>query len=231
MAGAIPAAVLASRETAGFIRSIAEAMNKPLYSDLDVTTTTRVNKKGVVVSHTKTKGYTISHGMVYMAIGGVVVWEVGQSFAKALGGKFGVVVKDSAEFLASPVLFAFTVEGTMVAAGINQLAADGTGVVQTFWNWLDGSGTRSSSPPPSTSKVIAMPPTGMAALDSIFQNGLGAIATPMATAIPNLLNKLAGLDLGSAFQGLTGQATGSAQGTNPQTKAGPAVPPGQPGKG
>ena len=90
MAAAAPAALAAAKigaqETAGVIRSLLNALEKPLYSDAKTTTTTSVKKNGDVVVRTHTKGFTVSTGLFLGGLGLVALWEIAMGWLGNGGG-------------------------------------------------------------------------------------------------------------------------------------------------
>ena len=88
-AATLPSALIAAKsagaETAGAIRSIIAALDKPIYSDLKTTTVTHTTRSGDVVVRTSSKGWTIPLGLPVLVVGAVGAWEVGLALAKAFG--------------------------------------------------------------------------------------------------------------------------------------------------
>lgn len=188
-AAALPA-LAAGKDMSGVIRSVVTAMEKPIYSNLETTTVTHVAQNGDVIVRTRTKGWTVPLGLPVLAVGAAAFWEIGLAFSKAFGIGKGGPAADFATadlLMVSPVLWAFDEAGNAVG---NYVGTTITGEVNKFWDWLDGSGRTHSDPPPAAVKTVAMPPTGMAAINQFLQHGVGALSAPMAQVVPKILNTM-----------------------------------------
>ncbi len=84
---ALDAASAAANASAGLIRSIVAALERPIYSDASTIVRTWVemdrNGKAHTLTETRTKGWTVPLGLPVLALGVAAAWEVGCTFAAA----------------------------------------------------------------------------------------------------------------------------------------------------
>jgi len=182
-AAAITAAKSIGGETGGIIRTVLNAMEKPIYSNVSTETVTHVADNGDVVVRTRVKGWTIPLGLPVLVIGSVAAWEVGNFIAQGLSGKAGGTVQLVTDIL---VPGAWIVSA---ATAIPGLVASGQADVQAIASWLAGAKGKTvaeAGAPPPGANVYVKPPTAMASMSNLVQS----IVDPIAATGNTLAGKL-----------------------------------------
>lgn len=163
--------------------------SKPFYQNTRTTTRTWTerdkNGKDHYLSETKTRGFSISNGMVFGVLVVFVAWEVGLAFAKAWGSLTGAVINGAEDLMNLPQTIALDAQNAVVGF-VSAVANAENSAAQTVWDWLDGSGGSHSSPPPTAVKTATMPPTAMTALSQLF---IGA-SSPLVAGAQNIGTKI-----------------------------------------
>lgn len=185
-------------EAAGIVRSVVNALEKPIYSNLETTTVTHLAENGDVTVRTKTKGWTIPLGIPVLIVGSVAVWEAANFVAQGLSKAAGVVtdVSQGAMNLATwPLVVVNLAQGAPVWAW-NE--------AQGAWNAAEGFVAKAgqifgvfpaSSPAvqslPKGVAVYARPPTAMASVSNLIQNLLDPIAATAGAYGPKVVSLIA----------------------------------------
>jgi len=175
-AAAVAATKSVGAEAAGVIRSVLNALDKPIWTNVRTETVTHVAENGDVIVRTRTHGWTVPLGLVVAGIAAALLWEVGQMFATAVN-KSGAAIPN---FLTGATL-AFGELGNTIGL------SSGPGLA---WDYLDGRGAVNQGPPSGTVKTVTMPGSAMAAWNQLLANAIGTISVPVSTAAPTLLSKL-----------------------------------------
>ncbi len=175
---AIDAVQGASAQTGGAIAYLMKALNHPVYEDTRtvVRTWTEVDKKGKVhtLTETKTKGWTVSVGLLFGGGLLLMLWEVGLSVSKAvnslLPGGSTNTGQDALDILFAPEVIAYDAASNVagwIQSGTNKL-----------WSWVnDGGAPTHSGPPPNTARTATVPATAMAAINETVRQLFGPVAT------------------------------------------------------
>lgn len=159
---------LLAGESAGVIRSIITALEKPIWSNVETIVVTHVAENGDIITRTRTKGLTIPLGVPVLIVGSVVLWEVGKDIAAGLSSIPGAVA--TAASLLNPTTWA-------IAPLLNQ---------QTDVRLIDFfSGGKFSqalagqalSKDGAATLTYTRSPTAMASISNLVQNMIDPVAT------------------------------------------------------
>jgi len=182
-AAAAPAALAASSAMTEAMKAgdhlVAQILawaNKPFFTDSKTVTRSwvEIDKHGRAqhLTETKTKGFSVSNGLVFGAFLLVCLWEIGLALAKGLDSG----IKDAAEVLAAPVIIAMDVTEQVVGVGV-AIFNDAQQAWSYIWDHHDGSGPAHPAPPPTAVKTVSVPATGMAGMSQSLANGLMPFVT------------------------------------------------------
>lgn len=181
----------AGAEAAGILKSVINALEKPIYSNLKVDTATwqSNDKTGTVHTTVHTHGWTIPLGVPVLVVGSIALWEVGNFIAQGLA-KVAGVVPDIALAM-SPA--SWVIEGANIVATDISAATNPT-LLTNLANYLlnnKGKTTAAADPPPAGVAVYTRPPTAMASLSNLVQNFVDPIAATAGSYGPKLVGALA----------------------------------------
>jgi hypothetical protein len=194
IAGAAAGKAVAS-EAAGVIKGVINALEKPIWSNVETTTVTHVAQNGDVITRTRTKGFTIPLGVPVLVVGSIMAWEVGNFIGQGLAKVAGVV--PNINDLMNPSNWG----GTIVSSAQGQLnnianAAGSTGLGPLSGAWLAQQAISYFSPGKAPSSLpagqwaYARPSSAMASLSNLVQNFVDPIAATAGSYGPSLIKAL-----------------------------------------